>query len=142
MLKRKPGRGTPARTPGSYLLLLELPAAATIQVGRLGAFSFPQGWYVYVGSALSGLDQRISRHLRPSGVRRWHLDYLRTAAHIVDVKRFPDPQRRECELAGAVLALPEASVPAPRFGASDCRCPAHLIHFPRRPALEHLPNGG
>ncbi|MBI3980077.1 MAG: GIY-YIG nuclease family protein [Chloroflexi bacterium] len=126
------------RVPGSYLLLFELGEEATIRVGKLGTFSFPAGWYVYVGSALGGIEQRVARHLRPSPVRRWHLDYLRAVAPIREVRLFPGAGRRECGLAGAVLALPGAGIPAPRFGASDCRCPAHLAHFPSRPRLDEV----
>ncbi|MBI2939275.1 MAG: GIY-YIG nuclease family protein [Chloroflexi bacterium] len=102
-------------------------------MGRLGTFHFPAGWYVYVGSAMGGLEQRVARHRHPSPIRRWHLDYLRAEAPVREVHLFPSPARRECDLARAVLALPFASVPVPRFGASDCRCPAHLAHFPGEP---------
>ena len=126
------------RTPGSYLLLLELPEAREIEVGKLGTFAFSAGWYVYAGSAMSGIEQRVSRHLRPSAVRRWHLDYLRAFAPIREVLRFPGTERRECELAATLLRLPGAAVPAPRFGSSDCRCRTHLVYFPVRPLLEEF----
>ncbi|MCL4532378.1 MAG: GIY-YIG nuclease family protein [Actinobacteria bacterium] len=126
------------RTPGSYLLLLELAESREIEVGKLGVFSFPAGWYVYAGSAMSGIEQRVSRHLRPSAVRRWHLDYLRAYAPIREVLRFPGTERRECELATTLTRLPSATVPAPRFGASDCRCRTHLVYFAARPSLEEI----
>lgn len=124
-----------SHNPGSYLLLLELSSSRTIQVGKLGSFLFPAGWYVYAGSALGGLEARVARHQRPSSVRRWHLDYLRAEAVVRDAIPFPGPQRCECELARALLALPAASVLAPGFGASDCRCPTHLVYFAERPPL-------
>lgn len=124
--------------PGTYLLLLELDIAKRIQVGKLGEFAFPAGWYVYAGSALGGLAGRVSRHLRPSRVRRWHIDYLRAEAPIRSVHMFPGGERRECELARTVLALPGAVAPVARFGASDCRCLAHLVYFPQRPPPEYL----
>ena len=127
-----------SHNPGSYLLLLELSSSRTIQVGKLGSFLFPAGWYVYAGSALGGLEARVARHQRPSSVRRWHLDYLRAEAIIEDAVLFPGPGRRECELARALLAMPGASIPAPRFGASDCRCPTHLVRFSARPSLEFI----
>lgn len=130
---------TRTRLPGSYLLVLELERAATLRVGRLGNRCFPAGWYVYVGSALGGLAQRVARHLRASPVRRWHVDYLRAEAEIREVLLLPGVRRGECALAGAVLALPGASLPAPGFGASDCRCRAHLVHFALRPDLRLLP---
>ena len=33
----------------------------------------------------------------------------------------------------ALQSLPEATMPAPGFGALDCRCKTHLIHFPDYP---------
>lgn len=124
------------RSPGSYLLLLELGEERIIQIGHLGAFRFPAGWYVYVGSALSGLRQRVNRHLLPSSVRRWHIDYLKAEAPIREVLLLPGQGRRECDLAASILSLPGASVPAPRFGASDCRCLAHLVHLADKPFLD------
>jgi hypothetical protein len=29
--------------------------------------------------------------------------------------------------------LPGMTIPVPRFGSSDCRCPAHLVYFGERP---------
>ncbi len=127
-----------ARIPGSYLLVMELAEPREIQVGKLGVFAFPAGWYVYAGSALGGIEQRVNRHLRHSSVRRWHLDYLRAYAPIREVLRFPGTERRECELATTLMRLPGAMVPAPHFGASDCRCPSHLVHFAARPPLEEI----
>lgn len=125
-----------ARTPGSYLLLMELAEPMEVAVGKLGVFSFPAGWYVYAGSAMGGLEQRVGRHLRHSSVRRWHIDYLRAHAPIREVLRFPGTERRECALAAALLRLHGAVVPVPRFGASDCRCRAHLVYFTTRPSME------
>jgi Uri superfamily endonuclease len=122
-------------TPGSYSLLMELPAPRTLTVGRLGSFRFPAGWYVYAGSALGGVEQRVARHLRPSHVRRWHLDYVKAEATIRQSHAFPGRERCECDLAAELLSRSGAAVPAPRFGASDCRCPSHLIYFKIRPAL-------
>jgi Uri superfamily endonuclease len=122
-------------TPGSYLLLMELPAPRNLMVGRLGSFRFPAGWYVYAGSALGGVEQRVARHLRLSDVRRWHLDYLKAEATVRQSFTFPGRERRECGLAAELLSRPGAAVPALRFGASDCRCPSHLIYFKIRPAL-------
>jgi sugar fermentation stimulation protein A len=127
-----------ARVPGSYLLLLRLDEASMIAVGKLGTFAFAPGWYVYAGSALGGLDQRLAHHLNPSGARRWHLDYLRDVAVVCDVCRFPGQVRRECDLARAVRSLDGAAIPVPRFGASDCRCAAHLVYFPNRPDLSEI----
>jgi Uri superfamily endonuclease len=120
---------------GTYALILKLPHTAAITVGRLGRFQFPRGWYVYVGSARGpgGLAARVSRHLRFPKPLHWHVDYLRTAAWPVEVWHAVGSQKRECAWACALVGLCGASVPVPRFGASDCRCPAHLIHFAALP---------
>lgn len=116
---------------GTYVLILRLPRLATIGVGRLGRFPFPAGWYAYAGSAHGpgGLAARISRHLRLPKPLHWHVDYVRAYARPVEVWYTIGNQKRECTWARALSGLPGASIPVPRFGASDCHCPAHLIHF-------------
>ena len=117
------------------MLVLSLSRAATITVGRLGHFPFPAGWYAYAGSAQGpgGLVARLLRHLRSPKPLRWHVDYLRADARPVEVWYAVGTVNRECAWADALSGLPGASFPASRFGASDCRCPAHLIHFPAPP---------
>ena len=44
---------------GAYLLVMKLDKDVLIAVGKLGVLSFKKGYYVYVGSALQGLDHRI-----------------------------------------------------------------------------------
>ena len=114
---------------GTYALVIYLPRAKTIRVGALGAFKFPSGYYVYIGSAMNGLSARIARHLRRDKKRFWHIDYLLEHARVIDVWTRESTMRLECRWARAALALPNARVVAPRFGASDCNCAAHLIHL-------------
>lgn len=124
------------RDPGSYVLIMELPAPVTADVGQLGRFTFAPGCYAYAGSARGpgGLAARVERHRRASKTKHWHIDYLRAYAEPVSVWYSVGPERRECGWAEALSELPGASMPAPRFGASDCQCTAHLFHFPARPA--------
>ena len=121
--------------PGTYALILQLSDTAAITVGRLGHFQFPRGWYAYVGSARGpgGLAARISRHLRSSKPLHWHVDYVRTIAQPAQVWYAAGTQKQECAWAQTMAGLPGAAIPAPRFGASDCRCAAHLIHFAASP---------
>jgi Uri superfamily endonuclease len=122
--------------PGTYVLILRLPRSAVdIRVGRLGFFRFLAGWYAYVGSARGpgGLAARLARHLRPLKAMHWHIDYLRVQAQPVEIWYATGKQRRECAWALALLGLRGASAPVSRFGASDCRCPAHLIYFAAPP---------
>ncbi|MDE3088534.1 MAG: GIY-YIG nuclease family protein, partial [Chloroflexota bacterium] len=117
---------------GTYALVIFLPRAETIRVGALGAFKFPRGYYVYLGSALGGLRGRLARHLRREKTRFWHIDYFIEHARVVDVWTRVGATRLECRWARAALALPNARVVAPRFGASDCKCAAHLVHLAGR----------
>lgn len=123
------------RERGTYLLRLRLEQPATLDIGRLGRFAFPAGFYVYVGSAFGpgGLRGRLKHHLAPIPKPHWHLDYLRQAAPLEEIWCIARPEVLEHAWAALLHDLPGASLPAPRFGASDCRCPAHLFHTPARP---------
>jgi Uri superfamily endonuclease len=116
---------------GSYALLLHLAEVERIQVGRLGEWQFAAGYYLYLGSALGpgGLAARLRRHLVVEKRPFWHVDYLRCRSLVVAVWYAEEPVRHEHTWALAAGQLPGATIPVPRFGASDCRCPAHLIHF-------------
>ncbi len=127
--------------PGTYALELTLPAPRSCTIGALGAWDFPAGHYIYVGSAWGsgGLAARLGRHLRGGRTRHWHVDYLRACAHPTAYCLAPRA-RLECVWAAHLLALPFARVVVPRFGASDCTCAAHLIYLGERRADSiHLP---
>ena len=47
---------------GTYVLLLDIPLFEG-EIGLLGDVRLDAGRYCYVGSAMGGLDQRLSRHL-------------------------------------------------------------------------------
>ena len=115
---------------GSYALLLHLASEQRIAIGKLGAFDLPDGYYVYLGSALGGLRGRIDRHLRRDKKLHWHIDYLTAMTPVVEIWWAAGTERMECAWATAAAGLPETSVPAPGFGASDCRCRTHLLRFP------------
>jgi Uri superfamily endonuclease len=119
-------------TAGIYQLHLRLPHATTIEVGRLGTFRFPAGWYVYTGSAMGGLEVRVRRHLRREKKLKWHVDYLLQHAPVRSVVIVPTTERLECAWNERTLAQPGARVMVERFGSSDCRCASHLIYFGRR----------
>jgi Uri superfamily endonuclease len=114
---------------GTYALVMFLPRAQAIRIGKLGVFQFPRGNYIYVGSAMNGLRARLARHERRQKKRFWHIDYFLDHARIVDVWTRAGARRLECAWARAALAPPNARVVAPRFGASDCDCKTHLIYL-------------
>lgn len=123
------------RQPGTYVLLMALMQPIAVVVGQLGTFDLPAGWYAYAGSARGpgGLAARVQRHVGSTRALHWHVDYLLAHARPVAVWYAVGGRRRECSWAQALSELSGASVPAARFGASDCSCQTHLIHFPQPP---------
>lgn len=125
---------------GTYVLVLRLRVITHIQVGPLGAFEFPEGWYAYVGSAFGagGLRGRLKHHLAPVCHPHWHIDYLRQAAAHEQVWLLASERSYEHTWAAALRNIPGVRIPAARFGASDCRCDSHLFHFKERPTQHWL----
>ncbi len=121
--------------PGTYALLLRLDPEADIQVGKLGRFHFPRGWYVYVGSArgAGGLAARVRHHWGSAMPAHWHIDFLRRLARPIDIWWEIGSARRECEWAGTIGRSEGALLIAPGFGATDCSCISHLWYFRLRP---------
>ena len=111
---------------GSYVLLISLPEDILITIGRLPVKHFGQGYYAYVGSAMSGLKARLDRHLRGNKKLRWHIDYLLQKASITGIIICETERKVECDIAQA-LQLQFDSVTG--FGSSDCRCSSHLFFF-------------
>lgn len=111
---------------GTYVLVITLGSDLTTEVGALGTLSFPAGVYLYTGSALGGLDQRVSRHIRHEKTVKWHIDRLTVAADsVIAYESYPD-YVPECELAS--MARDCGMVPSvDGFGCSDCSCRTHLF---------------
>ena len=111
---------------GTYVLVITLGSDLTTEVGALGTLSFPAGTYLYAGSALGGLDQRVSRHIRHEKTVKWHIDRLTVAADsVIAYESYPD-YVPECELAS--MAGNCGMVPSvDGFGCSDCSCRTHLF---------------
>jgi len=120
-----------ARDRGSYLVLLRLRRTRVIPIGKLGRVRFPSGYYIYVGSAMANLTQRMARHRRLRKRLHWHIDSLRREAEFIDLFPIRSSERLECDLAGAVAKLSNWSVPG--FGCSDCSCTSHLFAFSESP---------
>ncbi|MFZ1860386.1 MAG: GIY-YIG nuclease family protein [Candidatus Competibacter sp.] len=124
-----------ASQPGTYALLLRLDLEESIPVGRRWLPLTP-GWALYLGSAFGpgGIAGRLRHHRRPAARPHWHIDYLRQHAALEAVWFSYDPIRRECLWAEAAQALGGRAPPF-RFGASDCRCRAHLYFFKIHPTF-------
>ena len=64
----------------------------------------------------------------------WHIDYLRVEAELLGaVLLFNEEKEGECRFVQKLLHLPEACLPVPGFGASDCGCGGHLVYLPSLP---------
>lgn len=121
---------------GTYLLFITLSRDVNITPGALGPHLFKAGTYCYAGSAMGGLDQRLSRHLAHDKKLKWHIDHLTTVCDSAEAwESYPDPIP-ECTLAAMVQevgGVPEMD----GFGCSDCRCRTHLFRV--SPAIrDHL----
>lgn len=115
---------------GIYCLLIRLASDQSIAIGALGKVEFEQGCYVYVGSAMGGIEQRVGRHKSSRKKLRWHIDYFLEKAEVLAcVAIQSETSRTECETVEALSSDEHASFPVPRFGSSGCRCRAHLIYF-------------
>ncbi|MFV1997671.1 MAG: DUF123 domain-containing protein [Acidiferrobacterales bacterium] len=110
----------------TYQLIIDLSSPCILEIGRLGRFPFPQGRYVYTGSARRHLGPRLKRHLSHRKNARWHIDYFlaHRRARIVDVICSLMPEcRLNQQQRGDILVH--------RFGASDCReqCGSHFKYM-------------
>jgi len=115
---------------GTYCLVIDIMVASSVRVGSLGVREFPAGIYVYVGSALSGIEKRVSRHKSANKKRRWHIDYLLDKAEVLSTIAIPTERKStECEVFQALASCEGASVPVDGFGSSDCTCKSHLVCF-------------
>ena len=129
-----------ATGPGTYILVIELPVGVHVRVGSLGPLDLAAGYYLYVGSALSGLAPRLARHLRATKRLHWHIDYLLLHGAIREIWYSVDSQRRECAWAGRLAHMPGITPFPRRFGASDCHCPTHLFYSPIKPDPAWFPS--
>jgi Uri superfamily endonuclease len=103
---------------------MHLSEPRMISIGNHRPVSFPAGYYVYVGSALGGIEVRVNRHLRSVKKLHWHIDYLLAEAPVIEVTVGKTETRAECAVAKSLGAQLEA---IPGFGAGDCRCSSHLF---------------
>ena len=110
---------------GSYLLVIELKNSKKIQIGKLRNIEFKKGFYVYIGSAFNGVDQRILRHLKKHKNLHWHVDYLLDNSEIVKVFYKQNEKKEECIFA---KTMNEELLNIPGFGCSDCACESHLFY--------------
>jgi sugar fermentation stimulation protein A len=117
---------------GTYLLILYNDQSFTRKIGSLGERFFKRGYYVYVGSAMKGLEGRIRRHLGKNKKSHWHLDYLLPGRMgYIKTYRIRRRERLEGAVARKLLGICDDHVPG--FGASDSEVVSHLFYFTDRP---------
>jgi len=112
---------------GTYVLIIENHEDTEIEIGKIGSVRFKRGFYAYVGSALSGLEQRIGRHLRGRNKKlHWHIDYflVNPVVEIKGVIYAETEDRKECEIAANVGMQLDSIA---HFGCTDCSCKSHLF---------------
>ncbi|MFO7967710.1 MAG: GIY-YIG nuclease family protein [Archaeoglobaceae archaeon] len=114
---------------GSYLLILHLKSAKEIRIGKLGGINFNPGYYIYTGSAMNGLENRVKRHFSHDKKLWWHIDYLTVNANPLHALGIPH-KKVECFLAEHFSAR-FAKIKS--FGCSDCKCDSHLFYSPKDP---------
>lgn len=127
---------TEVQDSGSYIIIMELKQAETIEVGSLGILDFPPGFYLYIGTAKKNLTQRVNRHLRKRKKYYWHIDYLRDKAENCTAVPIRSSELLEHRLAQAVGGIADWQVP--RFGVSDCHCATHLFAMQDNPLHNRL----
>ena len=122
---------------GCYCLVIEVETSKKLKIGKRLKIDFKPGHYVYIGSAMNNLENRVKRHLSKYKKLHWHVDYLLKHSEIVEVIYNLD-KKVECELA---LKLSEKNEYVKDFGCSDCDCESHLFYFKnRKEAIEEVIN--
>lgn len=113
---------------GNYLLFISVDKDCLLKIGALGRIHFPQGLYVYVGSAQNGIEGRVKRHFNKNKKKFWHIDYLLSSKNTkikkVLIRENKKDKNSECRLARSLAKVGE---PIRKFGSSDCHCPSHLF---------------
>jgi len=113
---------------GIYVLLISVTKDIRISIGSLGYQDFPNGLYIYVGSAQNNLEKRVKRHLRKTKRKFWHIDYLLSNRHarVLGVFYRKAGKIEECRVAEKLC---EVTTPIRGFGSSDCACKGHLFRI-------------
>jgi sugar fermentation stimulation protein A len=124
-----------AEDRGSYLILLRLGRNVNIQVGSLGQIEFKRGFYIYAGSAMANLSQRMERHRRLRKKHHWHIDELRDVSEFHHALAIRSATRLECQIAEALSKIADGSIRG--FGCSDCHCKTHLFRMKADPLQSH-----
>jgi sugar fermentation stimulation protein A len=117
---------------GGYILVMRNEKNMELETGKLGKLQFRKGYYVYVGSGMGGVYERIKRHSSKDKKKRWHIDYL--TPDYMNIKKIyvvRSEKRIEELLAYKIEKISCGGVKG--FGASDSSLPSHLFFFSSPP---------
>jgi Uri superfamily endonuclease len=115
---------------GVYILIISVIKNVCIKIGSLGKIKFPEGMYVYVGSAQNNLEKRVARHISKDKKKFWHIDYLlgNKFSKVVAVFYKKSGKSEECNMAKKITnEFTNTEIIIPKFGCSDCSCKSHLF---------------
>lgn len=107
---------------GTYLLFIKVKEGKR-KIGALGEIFFPEGYYVYVGSAMNSIEARVRRHFSKEKRKKWHIDYLLDDSFPLFYLAVPG--RLEQEVASLLSSLLDY---VPKFGSTDSKAPSHLFY--------------
>lgn len=120
-----------SKNKGSYIISGFLNGDKKIKIGRIGYLNFKRGWYLYVGSGMAYLKERVKRHFKKNKKKHWHIDYL-----IPDLKNLKaflihSSKSLECEISMEISKISNGFIE--KFGSTDCNCKSHLLYFKKEP---------
>jgi len=116
---------------GCYILIIHLEQYKRIAIGQLGTINFDAPYYIYVGSAMLNLNERINRHKRKNKRVFWHIDYLLKEAKLLHALPIRSEIDLECSIAKDIINISDGYIKG--FGSSDCSCVSHLYKFYNNP---------
>ena len=125
-----PGTESIPNNSGIYSLILSLDKNVQLLTRGLKRFDLQKGYYIYIGSAMNGLRNRIFRYLRIEYMKKfWHIDYLLEYAKILYIIFSITKDRKfESVLANEFLKINYLK-PVPKFGCSDTKDFTHLFYL-------------
>ncbi|WP_455364539.1 GIY-YIG nuclease family protein [[Eubacterium] cellulosolvens] len=131
---------------GTYIMLLRVLKDIDLKVGCLGSLHIPQGYYLYVGSAMgpwkTAYESRVKRHYQKKKKRFWHIDHLTTHRDIAIcfTELVIENRKIECEITVQLRKVFDGQILFKNFGSTDCRCGGHLIYLSGTSNKEILEN--
>ena len=127
----------------TYILILYLPVDTLLEIGSLGEFDFPAGFYAYAGSVTEPetLTERLKHHLSPINIPESHIDYLQQVTSVEEIWLSSISLPRRDAWAELLLDIPDSVAFVEGFGTPDDEWDTYLVYFDMRPALEDFAIG-